>query len=50
MRKRGVFAVETAVTVPFFDVDSMNVVWAWPLREVPGTGALRTAERDRLRV
>lgn len=27
MRKRGVLAVETAVTVPFFDVDSMNVVW-----------------------
>ena len=27
MRKRGVYAVETAVTVPFFDVDSMNVVW-----------------------
>jgi acyl-CoA thioester hydrolase len=27
MRKRGVFAVETDVTVPFFDVDPMNVVW-----------------------
>lgn len=27
MRKRGVYTVETAVTVPFFDVDSMNVVW-----------------------
>lgn len=27
MRKRGMYAVETAVTVPFFDVDTMNVVW-----------------------
>ncbi|ANN78480.1 acyl-CoA thioesterase [Bordetella flabilis] len=27
MRKRGVFAVDTDVTVPFFDVDPMNVVW-----------------------
>jgi acyl-CoA thioester hydrolase len=27
MRSRGVFALETSLTVPFFDVDSMNVVW-----------------------
>ncbi|WP_144635362.1 acyl-CoA thioesterase [Bordetella genomosp. 13] len=27
MRKRGVFSVETALQVPFFDIDSMNVVW-----------------------
>lgn len=27
MRKRGVFSVETTLRVPFFDVDSMNVVW-----------------------
>jgi acyl-CoA thioester hydrolase len=27
MRRRGVFAIETGLTVPFFDVDSMNVVW-----------------------
>jgi acyl-CoA thioester hydrolase len=27
MRSRGVFAVDTELTVPFFDVDSMNVVW-----------------------
>jgi acyl-CoA thioester hydrolase len=27
MRSRGVFALEIALTVPFFDVDSMNVVW-----------------------
>ncbi|MFC4274481.1 acyl-CoA thioesterase [Achromobacter aloeverae] len=27
MRKRGVYNVEISLTVPFFDVDSMNVVW-----------------------
>jgi acyl-CoA thioester hydrolase len=27
MRKRGAFGVETILRVPFFDVDSMNVVW-----------------------
>jgi acyl-CoA thioester hydrolase len=27
MRANGVFAVDTEVTVPFFDVDSMDVVW-----------------------
>jgi acyl-CoA thioester hydrolase len=27
MRANGVFAVDTELTVPFFDVDSMEVVW-----------------------
>ena len=27
MRTRGVLHVDTEVTVPFFDVDSINVVW-----------------------
>ncbi len=27
MRTRGVLHLDTDVTVPFFDVDSMNVVW-----------------------
>jgi acyl-CoA thioester hydrolase len=27
MRANGVFAVDTEMTVPFFDVDSMEVVW-----------------------
>lgn len=27
MRSRGVLQVDTEVTVPFFDVDSMDVVW-----------------------
>ncbi len=27
MRKRGVYNVEISLTVPFFDVDSMSVVW-----------------------
>ncbi len=27
MRSRGVMHVDTEVTVPFFDVDSINVVW-----------------------
>ena len=27
MRSQGVFHVDTEVLVPFFDVDSMNVVW-----------------------
>lgn len=27
MRKRGIFSVEKTLTVPFFDIDSMNVVW-----------------------
>ncbi|WP_233234883.1 thioesterase family protein [Bordetella sp. LUAb4] len=27
MRKRGLYNVEISLTVPFFDVDSMNVVW-----------------------
>lgn len=27
MRKRGLCSVEISLTVPFFDVDSMNVVW-----------------------
>lgn len=27
MRKPGVLHVDTALTVPFFDVDSMHVVW-----------------------
>jgi acyl-CoA thioester hydrolase len=27
MRANGVFAVDTEITVPFFDVDSMDVVW-----------------------
>ncbi|MGY3229862.1 acyl-CoA thioester hydrolase [Luteibacter sp. HA06] len=27
MRANGVFAVDTDMTVPFFDVDSMEVVW-----------------------
>jgi acyl-CoA thioester hydrolase len=27
MRTRGVLHVETGLTVPFFDVDSMDVVW-----------------------
>ncbi|TCP94899.1 acyl-CoA thioester hydrolase [Cricetibacter osteomyelitidis] len=27
MRKKGCFAVETEIKVPFFDVDSLNIVW-----------------------
>jgi len=27
MRANGVFSVDTELTVPFFDVDSMDVVW-----------------------
>jgi len=27
MRKRGILQVETEIKVPFFDVDSMDVVW-----------------------
>jgi acyl-CoA thioester hydrolase len=27
MRANGVFAVDTELTVPFFDIDSMEVVW-----------------------
>ena len=27
MRSQGVLHVDTQIVVPFFDVDSMNVVW-----------------------
>ncbi|HUH58922.1 MAG TPA: acyl-CoA thioesterase [Candidimonas sp.] len=27
MRKRGIYGVNTAVQVPFFDIDMMHVVW-----------------------
>ncbi|MDU8924503.1 acyl-CoA thioesterase [Pasteurellaceae bacterium LIM206] len=27
MRKKGIFRVETEIKVPFFDVDSLHIVW-----------------------